>query len=349
MSKNAANCYVTLFLGCFFLLSCKNSAPQKEAVKTKDAPPAIEGFIIHKESVANQLELTGNLLPFEQTTLMPEIAGRIVQLNLPEGKKVAKGTLLVKLFDGDLQAQLSKLKVQWKNAQATVERQKEFLKINGISQQDYDQSVTQVASLEADIAAIKAQISKTEICAPFSGTIGLRSVSQGAFVTPGTKLAVIRTEDKLKLDFNVPEVQAPAIGNSARVYFRLPGDTLKYPATIIATEKSIDDASLNLKVRALVTAKSKNLIPGTAVNVVVALEARKGTMMIPTQAVIPQARFKSVIVSRNEKAEMVKVKTGVRTDTEVEVLSELKEGDTIVTTGIQFIRPGMKLKFSHVQ
>ncbi len=346
---NLNNSKKTFLLPLLLLaISCGNQSKQ-EVVKTKEPPPPIEGFIIHAESLANNLEVSGNLLPFEQTVLMPEISGRIIRLNLPEGKRVAKGTLLVKLFDDDLQAQLNKLKIQWKNANATVERQKEFLKINGISQQDYEQTVTQLSSLEADIAVMKAQITKTELRAPFNGTIGLRSVSEGAFVTPGTQLAVIRTEEQLKLDFKIPETYAASINNETKILFSLQGDTIKYVARVMATEKNIDNESLNLNVRALVKSNSKKLIPGTAVNVLVDFEDHKNALLVPTQAIIPQARFKSVIVCRNGKAELVKVKTGIRSDTEVEIRSGLATGDTIVTTGIQFIRPGMSLKFSHIQ
>ena len=346
---NLNNSKTTFLLPLLLLaISCGNQSKQ-EVAKTKEPPPPIEGFIIHAESLANNLEVSGNLLPFEQTVLMPEISGRIIRLNLPEGKRVAKGTLLVKLFDDDLQAQLNKLKIQWKNANATVERQKEFLKINGISQQDYEQTVTQLSSLEADIAVMKAQITKTELRAPFNGTIGLRSVSEGAFVTPGTQLAVIRTEEQLKLDFKIPETYAASINNETKIHFSLQGDTIKYVARVMATEKNIDNESLNLNVRALVKSNSKKLIPGTAVNVLVDFEDHKNALLVPTQAIIPQARFKSVIVCRNGKAELVKVKTGIRSDTEVEIRSGLATGDTIVTTGIQFIRPGMSLKFSHIQ
>ncbi len=89
----------------------------------------------NKSALSENIRVPGTLLPFETTEIRPEISGRIVQLDIPEGRVVQKGALLVKLFDGDLQAQLKKLEVQLSIAEKTVERQKALLEISGISQQ----------------------------------------------------------------------------------------------------------------------------------------------------------------------------------------------------------------------
>jgi membrane fusion protein (multidrug efflux system) len=332
----------------FALNSCTNKS-NSDSKQGKDAPPAIEGYIVKPQMIADQIEVSGTLLPSEETVLMPEVSGRIIQLNLPEGARVNKGTLLVKLFDADLQAQLKKLQAQSNTAKSTVDRQKELLKVNGISQQEYDLSVTLATSLEADVAAINAQISKTEIRAPFDGTIGLRKISEGAFVGPGTALAIIRSEQKIKLDFSVPESYASIIDKNTEIHFSIQGDTNRYSATLIATEQSVDEGSLNLNVRALVNEQNKNLIPGTSANVIVAFATHTNALLVPSEAVIPQARFKSVMVCKNGKAVMTKAKTGIRTASSVEILSGISVGDTIVTTGIQFIRPGTPLKFSSIK
>ncbi|HET6990174.1 MAG TPA: efflux RND transporter periplasmic adaptor subunit, partial [Bacteroidia bacterium] len=345
----SGNLFFTSLIGLLALDSCGSGNNSDSQKQKKDAPPAIEGYIVKPQPISDQIEVSGILLPSEETVLMPEISGRIIKLNLPEGTRVSKGTLLVKLFDADLQAQLNKLNAQLNTAKATADRQKELLKINGISQQDYDQSVTLVTSLEADIASVNAQLSKTEIRAPFDGTIGLRKISEGAFVSPGTPLAVIRAEQQLKLDFSVPETYASIINTKTSILFSIDNDTTVYSATVMATEQSVDEGSLNLQVRALVTSHDKHLIPGTSATVTIGFDGHKEALLVPTEAVIPQARFKSVIVNRKGVAVFVKAKTGIRTATSVEILSGLSAGDTVVTTGIQFIRPGTVLKFSSVK
>ena len=328
--------------------SCGDDAAAPDP-KKKNAPPAVEGMVVKPQPISDEIEVSGTLLPSEETVLKPEISGRITMLNLPEGSRVSKGALLVKLFDADLQAELTKLRAQLKTAKTNEERNRELLKVNGISQQEYDLVATQVTTIEADIAAVNAQLSKTEIRAPCDGTIGLRNVSEGAVVSPGTSLAVIRAEQQLKLDFNVPETYASQIANGMSVTFFVDGDTTGYRASVYATEQSVDEGTLNLRVRARVDKSNNRLVPGASARVSLGLGAKDNALMAPTQAVIPQARFKNVIVSRNGKAEFVQVKTGIRRAADIEIVTGLQAGDTIVTTGIQFIRPGDVLKFSSVK
>ena len=135
-------------------------------------PIAVEAILIHPTSLSEGIEVAGNILPFELTEIRPEMSGRIIQINFNEGGYVTKNALLVKLFDWDLQAQLKKLKVQLKIAEKTEERQRELLKINGISQQDYDLSLLQVNNIKADIELTEVNIAKTEIRAPYAGRMG---------------------------------------------------------------------------------------------------------------------------------------------------------------------------------
>jgi membrane fusion protein, multidrug efflux system len=332
----------------FFIGSCKNSK-DGDGAKGPPPPPAIEGLIVKTAPLTETIEVSGTLLPMDEAVLMPEVAGRITQLNLPEGARVSKGTLLVKLYDGDLQAQLGKLNAQLQNAKINADRLKELLRVNGISQAEYEQGELQVATIGADIAGVRAEITKTEIRAPFDGTIGLRKVSEGAYVSPGTEIAVIRADQQLKLDFDVPGSFALRVAKGMPVTFTIPGDTATYAAEVIATEENVSAGTLNLRARALVRSKGKRLVPGTAVAVGLHYGAQANAILVPTEAIIPQARFKTVIVSRKGKAEFTKVQTGVRLPSQVEILSGLQAGDTIVVTGIQFIRPGSVLKFSSVK
>ncbi len=310
----------------------------------------IEGLVVKRTAIEQSIQVSGSLLPMDETVLMTEVAGRVVSVNLPEGKFVPKGTLLVKLFDGDLQAQLNKLQVQLKIAEATEKRQAELLKINGISQVDYDNTVLTRDNIKADIEILKVNIGKTEIRAPFDGVIGLRKVSPGAFLTTtaGTAVATIRAEQQLKLDFNVPEKYSSSIQNGKKVDFTIQGSDKQFTAKVIATEQSIDNATRNLKVRAVVDGKNPLLVAGAFADVTLLMGQDNNALMIPTQCVIPQARDKKVIVSHGGKATFVKVKTGIREASTVEITEGIHEGDTVVTTGLLFIRPDADLKFSKV-
>ena len=332
--------FITVLCNC-------HSRPSKKAPSNQfSAIPAVEGFVVKPSVLIQTIAISGTLKPFEETVLMPEVAGRVVTINLQEGKFVKQGALLVKLFDGDLQASLKKSIAQLEIAEQTEKRQAELLKVSGISQSDYDQAVLQIHSINADIEILKAQLRKTEVLAPFDGVIGLRTISIGAEVTPGMALATIRAVQQLKLDFSVPEKYSGSVKSGMKVKFSVQGDDAMHDATVMATEEGIDVATRNLKARAVVKNKDAELKPGAFANVELELGENKNALMVPTQAVIPQERTKQLIVAKNGKAKFVTVTTGVRQASTVEVLDGIAPGDTVVTTGLLFLKPGADLKFS---
>ncbi len=330
------------------LCSCHSRVPPNAAGNKFNTTPVVEGFVVKPTEITEAISVSGTLMAFEETVLMPDVAGRVVAINLPEGKLVKQGTLVVKLFDEDLQASLKKSQTELEIAVQTQKRQSELIKVNGISQSDYDQAVLQVSSINADIDILKVQIRKTEVRAPFDGVIGLRSVSVGAEVTPGTPLATIRSVQQLKLDFSVPEKYGSGVKAGMKVKFTVQGDDAAHDATVMATEEGIDVTTRNLKARAVVKNKDAALKPGAFANVELELGHNAHALMVPTQAIIPQERTKQLIIAKNGKAKFVTVTTGVRQDSNVEVLDGIQAGDTVVTTGLLFLKPGADLKFSKV-
>ena len=331
------------------LIGCKSSGSgKKDAGRQGSLISNIEGYLVKRSSIDQTITISGTLKPMEETVLMPEVPGRIVKINLEEGKFVKEGTLLIKLFDEDLQAQLHKSQSQLQITEQTQERQEELVKVNGISQSDYDQTRLQVNSIKADIEVLKVQIRKTEVNAPYDGVIGLRNVSLGAEVTTATPLATIRAINQLKLDFSVPEKYSSMVKPGDQVNFYVQGQDEKYQARVMATEEGIDQSTRNLKVRALVQNRTEKLIPGAFANVELQLNVNQNALLVPTQAIIPTDLDKKVIVSKGGKAKFLSVVTGVRLDSMVEVTKGLTSGDTVATTGILFIRPGSVLKFSRI-
>jgi membrane fusion protein, multidrug efflux system len=333
------------------LASCKEE--KKEAAPAAGAanrnmPIRVDGFLVQAQTIRESIEAPGTLLPNEETNLQPEVSGRVVALNINEGNVVSKGTLLVKIFDGDLQAQLKKLYVQLATAQKTVERQTELLKINGISQQEVDLSQLQVNTINADIDIVKTNIAKTELRAPFSGRLGFKNISMGAYITPQTIVAALKQVDKLKIDFTVPEKYSSRIKVGMFINFTVEGTLQKQVARVMATEPAITENNRSLKVRAVVDVRDKSLTPGAFAKVRLQFDEVPNTIMIPTQAVLPQARNKKVVVYRNGIASFETVTTGIRDSSMVQIVTGLKAGDTIVTTGLLAIKPEAKLELSKV-
>jgi membrane fusion protein, multidrug efflux system len=335
------------------LFSCQKD-DKKNAAGTGDAAAnnraqynlsSVEGFVVKPSVLSEQVAAGGTLTPGEETELHPEASGRVVSINLPEGKKVRKGEVLLKIFDEDLKTQWRKIETQLKQAEITEQRLGDLLKVKGVSQQEYDLAALQVQTLKSEMELIKINISKTELHAPYEGVIGLRKISPGAYVTPATIVTTIRSAGGLKLDFAVPEKYSSLIRIGQSVSFTVEGGGAPYKAVVQATEQSIDANTRNLLVRAYVR-DARGLLPGAFAEVSLSLGNKTQALMIPNQAVIPQAREKRVIVSRNGKAEFVTIKTGVRQSDMIEVVEGLRSGDTVATTGILFLRPESPMRFS---
>ena len=343
--------YAILLLLLSALVACQSEKKQENA-----APPAaktgfnvtsVEGFVAKPTALTETVTASGTLIPAEETELHPEATGRVVSINLPEGRSVRKGELLVKVFDEDLKTQLQKLELQLKQSEITEQRFNDLLKVKGVSQQEYDLAALQVQTLKSEMELVRINIGKTELRAPYDGVIGLRKISPGAYVTPSTPIATIRASSAMKLDFSIPEKYSSLLRPGQTVTFTVGGSPTTFNATVLATEQSIAAETRNLQVRALVR-NGRGLLPGAFAEVILSLGDKMQALMIPNQAVIPQARNKQVIVSKNGKATFVIVKTGVRQAGMIEITEGIQAGDTVATTGMLFLRPDAPLTFSKV-
>ena len=339
----------------FYISACGSRSKDADPKKTDKKRPAanaslsVEGYLVHPSVLNSSIDVAGSLLPFEETEIHPEVAGKVVMLSIKEGTVVRKGTLLARLFDGDLTAQLHKLNVQLEIAKKTLDRQNQLLKIGGISQQDYDLSVLDVSTIQADMQVLNASINKTIIRAPFDGKIGFKNISIGAYVTPETIVTTIRQVNKLKLEFSVPERYTPKIKKGNVINFTTESSNKRYSAKIVATESGITEENRSLKVHAIVENTDKNITAGSFAKVNYDMGSNNDAIMIPTQAIIPEARDKKVIVLKNGIAQFNVVKTGERDSAKVEILDGLNIGDTVITTGLLNIKPGSKINISSLK
>ncbi len=336
---------VLLLLSFSGLLFCKEDADKitKPSTPQGEQKYTVQTVVTYPQGLIADIEVPGTILANESTEIHPETSGRLVEMNIREGANVNKGDLLAKLYDGDLQAQMHKLEVQLKLAEQTEKRQAELVKIQGISQQEYDLSLLEVLSLKADMDIIKEDIRKTEIRAPFAGKLGFRNVSPGAYVTPATVMTTISQVNTLKVQFNVPERYGAKLTKGLPVSFVVDGSSQRFSASVIASEIMIDEATRSLAVRATVHEKSPALIPGVFAKVKIILEKNTDALMVPNNAVILLGRKKQVYVYQQGKAIPKEITTGARDSTNIQVLSGINPGDTVITSAIMFLRPGLEV------
>jgi membrane fusion protein (multidrug efflux system) len=280
---------------------------------------------------------------------MPEMAGRITQIAISEGQTVSQGQVLVSLFDEDLKAQAKKQELQAEITRKNLSRLKELVKINGVSQQEVENSENQLNNIQSDLNLIQANLKKTRILAPFSGVIGLTNASLGSYITPGNPVASLQQMDMLKVEFSIPEKYTRLLQEGDKVEFTVETSADTFAARVYAFEPKIDAGSRTLKVRARFDNRQARLLPGTFARAHVRLREIRNALLVPTQCVIPETRGKKVVVAKGGHAEFVSVETGIRNKDKVQILSGLSPGDTVLTSGLMFVKPKGEIKMTAVQ
>jgi membrane fusion protein (multidrug efflux system) len=328
--------FLFLITSNIFFCACSNKKQQQQQAR-KNPPPVVDVIIAKTKPISNILEANGTVIANESVELHPEATGRLIYLNIPEGKYVTIGTILARVNDADLRAQLNKSKVQLELYQQNEERLRKLLDINGVNQADYDAALNLLNSTRADIAYTEALIDKTVVRAPFSGVIGLRQVSPGAYVSPATIIATLQQTNELKIDFTLPEEYSNIIkiGNTVDVEIDA-ANQIHRNAVIIATEPQVNQNTRNIKVRAILQKGNGN--PGAFVKVFVNSGTDNHAIMVPTNCIIPNDINKQLILVKDGKANFVNVETGMRDSANVAIVKGVNPGDTIVVTGVLFAR-----------
>lgn len=338
----------TLVSICIVLASCSSNKKQEANNKPNVQPPVVVDVLIaEKKNIATNIEVNGTVLPFENLEIHPETSGRLVYLSVNDGAVVKANQVLAKINDAELQAQLTKSQTQLNLASKTEERLRKLLAVQGINQADYDAALNQVNNLKADIELLKAQLDKTIVKAPFAGVLGLRQISPGAYVTPQTTITSLLQTNKVKIDFSVPETYAEEIVTGKEITVQ--SALKKINATVIATEPEINEATRNLKVRALI--KEDNIKAGSFVKVLIANNNKNTSnlVVVPTSAIIPEAKSKKLVIVKDGKGKFVNVETGLRTAGGVQITKGIEVGDSIVVTGVLFVRPNSNLKVRSIK
>jgi membrane fusion protein (multidrug efflux system) len=316
------------------------------AAAGKGGPAAGPAVTVEVDKVAfmampQTITTVGSLRSDESVTLRPEVAGRIAAIQFQEGQRVAKGATLVRLDPAVNQAEVQQARANLKLAQSKYDRAVDLAKSNFISGQAKDEAENNLRVAEAAVALAEAKLAKTDIKAPFSGIIGLRSVSSGDYVKEGADMVNLESIDPLKVDFRVPEVymQQVQVGQSLTVSLdALPGR--KFEGKVFAVNPLIDAAGRAVVIRAMVRNPDTSLRPGMFARVSLITRDEKNALVIPEQAIVPQGDEQYVFKVTDGRVQRVKVELGQRRDAKVEVLKGLAANDLVVTAGQLKLRDG---------
>ena len=341
---------------CLIAGGYKYYSSSKSAEENNAAPAAakksilnVNGQVIKTEKLTDEIAMVGNLLPDEEVDLTFETSGKIVEIYFKEGTKVRKGDLLAKVNDKPLVAQLSRYEAQLKLANDRVFRQSALLKKDAVSQEAFEQARTELAMLNADIDIIKQNIALTELCAPFDGVIGLRNVSEGAFATSSVVVAKLTKISPLKIDMYIPERYADQVKVGTPLTFTVEGINETFSASVYAKESEVDAATRMMAVRATYPNSNGRLMPGRFISAKIRMQDIPDAIAIPTEAIVPEMGVDKVYTYKNGKAQAVTVKTGLRTDSKIQIIEGLMVGDTIITSGTLQLRNDLPVKLDNIQ
>jgi membrane fusion protein (multidrug efflux system) len=328
---------------CSLALSSCGSRNNESAPRaaSQASPLTVTGVVVQPEPLDNVVRSSGTVLASESVDLVAEAAGRIQRISFREGGHVKKNAVLVNINDDDLQAQLRKVQAQIQLAADQENRQMQLFGKNAISKEQYDIAVSQVTTLKADRDNILATIRKRAVLAPFDGIVGLRYVSVGGYVTSSTRIASIQKVNPLKVDFGIPEKYAGLVSVNDTVLCTSEETKLQFRGRVYGIEPRIDPAMGTLQLRALCENKSERIFPGSFVHIQLQLRQISNALMVPTQAVIPALKGQTLFVRKGGVVASVSVTTGIRTAANVQIIDGLAAGDTVITSGIMQLRPGM--------
>ena len=321
-----------------------NASPPKGA----NAMTTVDGMVLIPQEFEDNLSLSGTLEANEQIEVRSEVSGIVESINFEEGAKVSQGQVLFRVNDIELRAQLSRVQTAEKLASENARRAKLLLEKQAISQEEYDISNADYQSARAESQLINAQLFKTTVRAPFSGTIGLRSISKGTYVTPTTLIAKLVNTSQLKITFSIPEKYASQMKVGSTLSFTTSDSKEVHTAKIYAIEPEVEVTTRTLKLRPITENPEDKLYPGIFANVNLPLEKVTDALLVPTESLIPIQNGKKIFVKRDGKATEVVVETGARTDASVRVLEGLKAGDTILTSGVMTLKNGTPVKVNLV-
>lgn len=304
----------------------------------------VNATVLRPQTLQNMFRSKGVLLPDEEVDLTFETSGKITGIYFEEGSQVQKGALLAKVNDEPLRAELKKLEAQLPLAEARVYRQRTLLEKDAVSQETYQTVITELETLKADIELTKARIAQTELRAPFSGIIGLRFVSEGAYASPAVVVAKLTKISPLKVEFSVNENQANEIKPGTPLAFKVENDLNTYHASVYAIESQLDENTFSLKARALYPNTDGKIKPGQSATVEIELSKIEQAIVIPAIAAIAEMGRDIVYIYDNGKAKRVTITKGLRTASSVQIIEGLNAGDTLLVTGVMQLRDGMPVK-----
>lgn len=299
---------------------------------------------VQSRTLQERITATGAIVADESIELVSEVSGKVVSISFEEGSLVKAGDVLLKIDDTELAAQAARAESRVALARAQAGRQNQLVAAGGTSREALDVAESEVSVLESEVRLARAQLAKTDIRAPFDGVVGLRHVSVGAFINSSARIATLQKIDTIKVEFSVAERHLDRVRTGAEVRITVAGIAEPFSGTVYAIEPRIDPATRTLSLRARAANPGSLMLPGGFATVELPLREIPNALLVPASAIITGLNDQQVYVLENGKAQPRKVQTGLRLARDIQILSGLEPGATVITSGQLQLRPGVSVE-----
>ncbi len=345
MSIKIDNFLYVAILFSVLLASCNNQNDQRNQ---GSAPLSVEGYVAYAEPFKETIRSTGDILPWEKVEIRTPVAGNVQSISFEEGSYIREGSLLVEIDSRTWKAQKKGMESRLSIARKDLERKKQLRSIEGSSQEEVDQAEALVSELEAQIEELAVRIDLATIRAPFSGRLGMRDFSPGAYLAQGDLVTSLVQDNQLRINFTVPARYATLFepGIKINIISRSFPDTVT--AQVYTSDPVIHQNTRTMQVRAKTDNSNGALIPGDFATVITKAQINDNAILLPAETIIPELNSQVVYKVHQGKASKTTIETGTRTANRVHVLSGISVGDTIITTGLMEIRDGREIRVTSV-
>jgi RND family efflux transporter MFP subunit len=333
--------WVIIGVGAFFISGCeageKAEAPTAMPVKVEAAP-------VREETLDRLLTAVGSLSSPQETVVAPQVAGRIVFLNVEQGKVAEDGETLARLDDSVQKAAVLGAQAALLNARQIYEKDKKVAGTGGVSEKQLQSDESAVKQAEAQLEQADANLRFTVVQAPFTGLLGLRKVSLGAYLKEGDAIVSIRQLDPLYLDFDLPQQHVGELKLGQEARFTVSGMSELFHGKVTTVDTALASGSRSVHVQATVHNAARLLKPGMFALVNLVVGRTPGALFVPMQSIVSEGQIKHVwVVAPGERAELKKVEVGLYQYNWVQIIEGITSTDRVITAGVQKLYPGAKL------
>ena len=333
---------ITLLLTGFSFHSCKKNKKQQVSTSSEFV---VDGYLVMPQPFENRLKVTANLLPAEYVEIKSPVAGTVLGIFFKEGQRIKEGEPLIQIDDRIWKAQVKGLEAQLNTAKEDLRRREALLEAEGVSIEEVETTRSTVLRLEANIEELEVSIGLANVRAPFSGEVGMRDFSVGAYMSQGQVITRIAQTNPLKIDFNLPSHYISQIKVGKTVNVLVNQDSIK--ASVYAVNPVIDESARTIQARAMVN-NSRRWMPGDFAEVVVILDSYKSAIVIPTELIVPELGEETVFIVKKGVATKKNITTSVRNERVALITNGVVAGDTLLATGLIQIRDGMRVNINNV-